>query len=306
MKALITGINGFIGKHLTAELENAGVKVTGIDVQKGDYGYVADLINQKVVNTIMAKEKPDYIFHLASPILRSDQLIDDTLTKNLQVDLYGTVNLLQSARKLKKRPKVLISGTAAVYKKNQDKPFKETDPLEPKTAYGLSKLTQELIAMELAKSYQIPLVVSRSILLIGPQQAEGFVVNDLVKQTVKIEYKQVKPQLVIGNLNTKRDFTDIRDGVKAYYLLMKKGKPGEYYNVCSGQVTEIKTIVQWLEKNSRVKFEIKQSPKWRKNDLAIIQADNQKLLKLGWQPQYSLTDSLLTILNYWRSELKAF
>jgi len=303
MKAFITGISGFTGIHLTELLKKEGFKVTGIDLKKGNY-YQCDLTDKEKLSEIVLREKPDYVFHLASPILRSDKLIDETLVKNLNVDLFGTVNLIEAVSKLDKKPKVLITSTAAVYRQNMGEPFKETDKLEPRTAYGLSKLTQELIGLKLAESYSLPLVVSRSILLIGANQAEGFVVNDLIKQVAEMEVKGRKAVLEVGDLKTRRDFTDIRDGVKAYLTIIKKGEPGEIYNVCSNRTVEIREIVEWLMKNSRVKFRVKEKLEWRKNDLDVLVGNNTKLKKLGWKAGFTLDDSLKEILDYWRNIFK--
>ncbi len=304
MKAFITGISGFTGKHLVDYLKEEKINVTGLDINKNRY-YQSDLSDEARLNKIILKEKPDYVFHLASPIIRSDRLIDETLSRNLEVDLFGTVNLLKSLNLLKKKPKVLIAGTAAVYKTNQGRPFFETDPVEPRTAYGLSKLTQELVSLRLAKSYQIPLMISRSILLIGIHQKQGFVVNDLVRKVVEIEKETRKPILQIGDLKTLRDFTDIRDGVKAYLTILEKGKAGEIYNVCNQKGVSIREIVKWLQKNCQKKISVKEKSSWRKNDLNVLIGKNTKLTKLGWKPEFSLEDSLTEVLSYWRRELKA-
>ena len=303
MKAFITGISGFTGVHLSHLLIEKGIKVTGIDLCKGEY-YQADLKDKNKIKEVILKERPDYVFHLASPILRSDQLLDETLVKNMEVDLFGTVNLLGAISQLRTKPKVLITGTAAVYQKNNGRAYRESDKLEPRNAYGLSKLTQELVSLKLAQSYQVPLMISRSILLIGTHQAEGFVINDLVKQVVMIENNKQKSVLSVGNVKTQRDFLDITDGVRGYLTLIKKGKPGEIYNVCSGKGTEIKQIIDWLKINSRVKFTVKEKSQWRKNDLDVLVGDKTKLTKLGWKPKIKLEDSLSRILDYWRNTFK--
>lgn len=292
MKALITGSSGFVGFHLSRFLKTKKIKAVGVDRKKF-----------KKIDQVIEAEKPDWVFHLASPVLRSDQLMDESLAKNLKMDIFGTVELLQSVAKLKKKPKVLIAGTAAVYKQKKSGVYKESDPVEPKTGYGLSKLTQELISDQLAKSYKIPLIITRSVLFIGSHQKQGFVVNDLVKQVVEIEKGLRKPVLEVGNLEVKRDFMDIRDGVKGFYLVMKKDKAGEIYNVASNQAIAIRKIVDWLKQNSTAKFKIKQKKAWRKNELKIIQADNTKLKSLGWKSEHALDDSLKDILNFWRKNI---
>jgi len=305
MKAFITGISGFTGHHLVKLLKSKGIKVTGIDLVKGKY-YQCDLTDKQKLEKIILKENPDYVFHLASPIIRSDKLMDETLAKNLKVDLFGTVNLLQVISKLAKKPKVLISSTAALYKQSNKGVFKETDMLEPRTAYGLSKLTQELISLKLAKSYNIPLLISRSILLIGTHQDEGFVVNDLVKQVAEMEAGKTSKVLQVGNLKTKRDLTDVRDGVKAYLTIIEKGRPGEVYNVCNNSQVKISQIVGWLKNNSEQSFKVKEKKEWRKNDLSVLMGDNGKIKNLGWKPKYQLEESLQEILNYWRKEISTF
>ncbi|AKM79453.1 MAG: GDP-D-mannose dehydratase [Candidatus Beckwithbacteria bacterium GW2011_GWB1_47_15] len=306
MRAFITGIDGFTGRHLVEFLKKKGIRVTGVDLETTRYNRL-NLTDREKLFEVLKKTKPDYIFHLASPILRSDRLIDDNLAKNLEVDLFGTVNLLQAASNLTKKPRVLIAGTAAVYKPEEKKPFKENAGLEPATAYGLSKLTQELVCLSLAKSYRLPLIITRSILLIGPHQSPGFVVNDFCRFVAECEAGKEKPVLKTGNLSIKRDFTDVRDGVKAYLSLIKKGKAGEVYNVCSGRVYSIGEVVDWLKKNSLKPFRVLASKKkLRANDPKVITADNTKLRQAtGWRPEVSFEESLKDTLNYWRNEIKA-
>ena len=143
MKALITGISGFSGRHLANLLEKEGITVTGIDRSKNT-SYQADLTDKETVAKILTAEQPDYIFHLASPLIRSDQLVDQALIDNLKVDLFGTINLIEAAARLKTKPRILITGTNAQYQSSQ-KLISEVYPLQPLTGYGLSKLTQELV-----------------------------------------------------------------------------------------------------------------------------------------------------------------
>jgi len=304
MKAFITGIDGFTGKHLVNLLKKENIEVSGISLNPETKYIHCDLLDKSKLEKSIKKIKPDYVFHLASPILRSDKLIDKALAKNLEVDLFGTVNLLQAINNLVKKPKTLIVSTAAVYQKNKGEPFKETDKLKPRTGYGLSKLTQELVSFKIATSYNIPLIISRSILLIGTHQAKGFVVNDLLKQVAEMEMSKTKPVLWIGDLKTKRDFTDVRDGVRAYLTLLEKGKSGEIYNVCNNKPVEIREIIEWLKEKSKFKFKVKEKSKWRNNDLDILVGNNEKLKNLGWKPEYKLEESLQEIFDYWRNTFK--
>lgn len=295
MKALITGISGFTGKHLARLLKKEKILVTGIDVHKGEY-YQADLADKKRLTEILTKEKPDYIFHLASPVIRSDQMVDEALVKNLKVDLFGTVNLIETAAKLKQKPRLLITGTAAEYDPAIIGPRQETGRLKPNTSYGLSKMTQELVSRKLAESYGLELIYTRSFLLIGSGQKPGFVINDWCKQLA-----QEKKTLVTGNLSIKRDFTDVRDGARAYWLLMNKGKSGEIYNVCSGKSRELKEVIKLLKQVVKTDFVVDEDKnRFKNNDPLELFGDNTKLKALGWRPEISLEKSLKDIIDYWR------
>jgi GDP-4-dehydro-6-deoxy-D-mannose reductase len=285
MKALITGAGGFTGRHLTQLLKSQ--KITVIK-------FAGDLKNQANVRHQLLTVKPNWIFHLASPILRADRLLDKNLAANLEVDLFGTTYLLEAAANLKTKPKILITGTAAQYAPSPQ-PLTETSPLKPLTSYGLSKLTQELVSRKLAQSYHLPLVFTRTFLLIGPGQKPGFAVNDLCRAVAKGQ-----TQLVLGNPAIRRDFTDVRDACRAYYLLMQTGQVGEVYNVCSGQTVSLTEIVNRLAVLIGSKLTLKTKTVWRQNDPPVVCGDNRKLTHLGWQPQISLDQSLTDTLNYWR------
>lgn len=304
MKAFITGIDGFTGRHLARYLKTKKIKVSGIDRKKGSRYINCDLLDKKKLSQIIKRIKPDYIFHLASPLIRSEQLIDEALEKNLEVDLFGSVNLLTAAAQLKQKPKILITGTAAEYRETGSKPIKETAWLEASTSYGLSKLTQELVCRQLAKSYSLPLVCSRTFLLMGTGQKPGFVITDFARQVAKIEQGKQTAVLKAGNLSIKRDFTDVRDAVRAYWLLMKKGKADEAYNVCSGKSHSLKQVVDFFQKAAKKKFKVKEEKKrLRENDPVIVVGSNQKLKRTtGWEVKISFEQSLQEILDYWRTK----
>lgn len=288
MKAFITGISGFSGRYLQLYLKSRRVSV---------FGLTGNLRDKNNVSKQLQAAKPDWIFHLASPVLRSDALIDEVLIKNLEVDLFGTVNLIEAAATLKKKPKLLITNTAAIYAPSA-KPIKETDELKPQTSYGLSKLTQELVSRQLCAAYKLPLIMTRTFLLIGPGQKTGFVATDIAKMIAS-----GAKTITLGNLNIKRDFTDVRDAVSAYYLLMQKGKPGEVYNVCSQAIISINDICQRLITLSGRQISLKTKTNWRLNDPAIVCGNNAQLTRLGWQPKITLDQSLKDTLNYWKKNV---
>jgi len=302
MKALITGISGFSGTHLAQLLKKKGLQVSGIDKDKQTKYVNCNLTNKQKVFRVVKETKPDFIFHLASPLIRSDQLIDKSLEKNLEVDLFGSVNLLLAAAELNKKPRILISGTAAVYQEAGKKALIETSPLQPITSYGLSKLTQELVCRKLADSYGLPLILTRTFLLVGPGQKPGFVITDFAKQVAEIEIGKRPAVLKTGNLNVRRDFTDVRDTALAYWLLIKEGKPGETFNVSSGKSQSLKTVVSFFQQQSKKKFVVKQDKqRLRQNDPNEVIGNNQKIKKaVGWQPKIGFEESLLNTLHYWR------
>ena len=304
MKALITGISGFSGRHLVNLLEKEGITVTGIDRSDNKYKRV-DLTDKKELVATLTEEKPDYIFHLASPLIRTDQLIDQALIDNLKVDLLGTVNLIEAAALLKTKSKILITGTNAEYQASQQ-PISEDTPLKPLTGYGLSKLTQELVGKTLADSYDLEVVTTRTFHLIGPGQSPGFVVTDFCRQIALMEVNKAKPEITVGNTLIRRDFTDVRDAVSAYLLLMQKGKSGETYNVCTGTNFSLEEIINKLKDLAKTDFKVVSlNNRLRQNDPDSITGDNKKLKALGWKPEYDLDTSLKDTLSYWRSEVKA-
>lgn len=303
MKALITGISGFSGQHLAHLLEKERITVTGIDRSDNKYRRV-DLTDKKELVTTLAEEKPDYIFHLASPLIRTDQLIDQALIDNLKVDLFGTVNLIEASASLKIKPKILITGTNAEYQASQQQ-ISEDTPLKPLTGYGLSKLTQELVGKTLADSYGLKVVTTRTFHLIGPGQSPGFVVTDFCRQIALMEINKAKPELAVGNTLIRRDFTDVRDAVSAYLLLIQKGEPRETYNVCTGTSFTLNEIISKLKDLAKTDFKVVSlDNRLRQNDPDSITGENKKLKALGWQPEYDLDASLKDTLNYWRSEVK--
>lgn len=326
-KAFITGINGFTGSHMAELLVKNKVKVCGIvrDLKKTDNLktfrskirlWQFDLTqNPDKLQKILFEFCPDFIFHFASPLLRSPIMDGKILRKNLQVDFSGTIKLLEAVLKLKKKPKILVTGTNAVYQIKNNKSLKENTPFGPTCPYGLSKFVQETSAFAFCRKNKIPLIYTRTFHLIGPGQRLGFVVPDIAKQITEIEKDIKKPIIYVGNIKSKRDFTDVRDAVLAYWLIINKGKNYEIYNVCSGKSHSVEEIINsfLLERRTKIgdsclrrndKEEcrndiriIQKKEKFRKGEILNIVGNNQKIKNLGWQAKIPFEKSLADTLS---------
>ena len=314
-KAFVTGISGFTGSHMSELLLAKGFTVAGIaqssrrlinikHLKNKLSFFECKLSNEKKLKKIIENFSPNYVFHFASPIIRSQSMNINSLKINLQTDLFETMNLLDIISALKNKPVVLITGSNAEYQISNKNPITEDCLLYPQSSYGLSKLTQEFASFNFAKSHSLPLVYTRTFHLIGPRQTPDFVVSDFARQIAQIELGQRKPQLFIGNSLVKRDFTDVRDAVRAYWLAISKGKSYQIFNICSGKSVSIKKIIKLLQTYSKSKIKIiKQKIRFRNGDPLEIVGNNKKIRNLGWQPRYSIEESLKDTLNYWRNLL---
>ncbi|MBW2996338.1 GDP-mannose 4,6-dehydratase [Candidatus Woesearchaeota archaeon] len=306
MKAFITGINGFVGKHLSALLLSRGFEVHGIDLSDSFDGdskvnyQKADLLAPEELNQLMLKIKPDYIIHLAGFSSVKKSFEQPELCRKINVT--GTKNLLDAVLSAKINPKILIITSADIYGTPKSVPIPETAELNPVSPYAESRKEQEEICKQYMEKLQI--IISRSFPHIGPGQAPIFVTSDFAKQIVEIE-KGKEPTIKTGNLEAKRDFTDVRDVVKAYLLALEKCKPGETYNICSGKEYSIKEILDMLLSLSQAEIKIEQDPdRMRPSDIPILQGDNSKFKEqTGWSPEIPIETTLKDILDYWRNNI---
>ena len=252
---------------------------------------------RKLINRI----KPDRIYHLAG-----FSSVGESFAKPLdvvEVNVRGTLYMLEILRKVKKRIKLLVVSSSDVYGKvkTMDLPIKETHPLKPVSPYGSSKACADLLAFQYYQSYGIPVIRTRSFNHTGPRQRLGFVVPDFASQIAKIDQGVSKAIMKVGNLSAKRDISDVRDVVRAYYLLMEKGRPGEAYNVCSGKAYRIETLLSTLLRFSTKDIKIRKKDKTRPAEIPILLGDNSKMEKeLGWKPRISIHKTLKDTLDYWK------
>ena len=310
MKALITGINGFVGEYLSDFLISNQIDVYGtvlseevsIENISDNKIFKMDLLDKNEVNKIIAEINPDYIFHLAGQSSVALSWKKPDLTIN--VNVIGTINLLEAVKLYSNKSKVLIVGSSDQYGivNPEQCPISENTPMNPQSPYATSKKTQEEIAIQYFKAFKIDTIIVRAFNHIGPKQNKGFVIADFASQIAEIEKEKKAAIIKVGNLDAKRDFTDVRDVVRAYYLVMTNGKPGEIYNVGSGITYKIKEILDKLLSLAKVSIYIeKDNDKMRPSDVPLIQCDNSKIsTECGWTLQYPIDQTLIDTLNYWR------
>lgn len=314
-KILITGASGFAGGYLSEYLYSQNkFEIFGTyhskesflnsPVKEKIHFQKIDLINSENVLNIIGKIKPDYIFHLAAASAPSESFKDPV--KTFQNNVIGQINILEAMKKNNLlKSKILITSSCEVYGYvgPEDLPVDEMTQLRPATPYAVSKVTQDYLALQYFLSYKLQCIRVRPFNHTGPRQEAKFVASDFSKQIAEIEKKKKEPVIHVGNLEAKRDFTDVRDIVKAYSQLLEKGVPGEVYNVGSGKSYSAKEILDILLRNTKCKISIKTDPqKIRPADSPDIVCDNQKLVDLtGWKAEIPLTKTLQDILDYWRN-----
>lgn len=312
MKAMIIGGAGFVGAYLTRHLHDdlkwkvvvtkmpqeqikANVKVVDLNILESD----------KVVS-LLQEEKPDYIFHLAAQSSVAVSWKNPGLT--VDVNIKGAVNVLEAVRVMEKPARMLLIGSGEEYGHilPEESPIKETNHVRPGNIYAATKACQNMLGAIYAEAYQMDVMMVRAFNHIGPNQAPIFVVADFCKQVAEMEAGMRKPIMQVGNLSAKRDFTDVRDVVRAYGLLVQYGKAGETYNVGSGQAIAIEQILQMIVSKSALDIQIEIDPeKLRPVDVPIIEADTQKLVQMtGWKREISLEQTIQETLDYWRKEVK--
>ncbi len=300
MRALITGIGGFVGPYLKRHLSENNFEVYGMDISSGkDVDYETDILNKKEVEDCIINIKPDLVFHLAAQSSVKLSFSQPKLTMN--VNVKGTAHLLNAVKTHIPDSKVLIVSSADVYGVSKKIPIREDFELSPVSSYGKSRLEQEKLAL----SYGLNLVICRSFPHTGPGQRPIFVCSDFAKQIAEIENGK-ESIIYIGNIDVKRDFTDIRDIVRAYLLALKKCDFNEVYNVCSGKSHSIREILDILLGFTDKEVQIRtDTAKLRKGDISILEGDNSKFVKkTGWKPEILLERTLKDLLDYWRKNLR--
>ena len=307
--ALVIGAGGFVGTYLIRHLLELGTyEVSATKIQgealsiDGTAVYTLDLADRAGIDSLLAKVRPDVIFHLAAVSSvalswKKPQLVVD-------VNIKGTLNLLDAVRDSVFSPRMLLIGSGEEYGHVNAKnvPICEDTYLRPGNIYAASKAFQGMLGSIYAEAYGMDIVMVRAFNHIGPGQSEIFVVSDFCRQVACIEKGLQEPVIRVGNLAAKRDFTDVRDVVRAYVMLVQKGRAGEFYNVGSGNALAIQDILDIILSKTAHQIAIEvDAEKFRPVDVPIIEADITKLVEeTGWERQYSLETTVEETLDGWR------
>jgi GDP-4-dehydro-6-deoxy-D-mannose reductase len=313
MKVLITGIAGFVGSHLAELLLEKGDEVFGIclaceslenirEIKKDLHLTNCDITDFDQLSKVIRRINPDEIYHLAalSSVGKSFGHPADTIETNVS----GTLYLLEILRNRRKEVRILIVGSSDMYGvvKPKDIPITEEKPLLPVSPYGSSKAMCDLLAYQYFKSYGVQAIRVRAFNHTGPRQGMGFVVPDFASQIAKIEADILPPVMKVGNLSSKRDLSDVRDIVRGYQLLMKEGKAGEAYNICSGKAYSIKNVLKGLLSLSKKKIRVRMNEKMnRPAEIPVLVGENSKIKRdTGWRQKIPIEKTLQDTLNFWR------
>jgi GDP-4-dehydro-6-deoxy-D-mannose reductase len=298
MRALITGVAGFVGPHLARELTAAGHEVVGLDLKTGP-----DLLDSERWAAVVGQQRPDAIYHLAgwSDVGRSWQEPIPTF----QVNALGTMSVLEAAAAASVA-RVLVVSSADVYGTvaPEQQPIAETHPLQPRSPYGVSKQSAEALAMRYARACDLGVIVVRPFNHVGPGQSTRFAAPAFAAQIAEAE-RRGGGEVVHGDLQAKRDLTDVRDVVRAYRLLVEAGEPGEVYNVCSGIAVTMESVLAMLVEKSKVPIQTALDPsRLRPIELPVLQGSRHKLTSAtGWEPALPLGQTLTDVLEDARARI---
>lgn len=306
---LITGGTGFAGTHLVEYLLSQKERNIHVTSHSGRDNFLGDLIpnenihkldlsNQKEVEDLIKNLQPDHVYHLASisTVENSFEKMREIMQNNIDLQ----INVLDAIKKFSKESKVLVITSAEQYKKSEEK-LSETSAIEPNNPYAVSKATQDMLAY-VYSVLGLKIIRARPFNHIGERQKTNFAVPAFASQIAKIEKNQ-QDILKVGNLEAIRDFTDVKDMVRAYHLLMTKGEIGEVYNIGSGFGIKVKDVLEKLTRMAKVKIQVVEDPaRMRPVDNHFIVADNSKIVALGWHPTIPIDQTLTRTLNYFRSQ----
>jgi GDP-4-dehydro-6-deoxy-D-mannose reductase len=317
VKVLITGITGFVGSHLAELCQSLGdVEVVGTYRWRSPRNNIAhlkdlalvemDILDATSCHKTLAAVQPDWIFHLAAQSFVPTSWSAPAST--ISTNVLGQLNLFEALRALDRldtRFHVCGSSEEYGYVAREETPITEDNPLRPLSPYGVSKVGQDLLGYQYFRSYGLHTIRTRAFNHGGPRRGEVLLPSDFAKQIAEIEKGLREPVVKVGNLEALRDFTDVRDIVRAYWLALEKGEPGEVYNIGTGNAPSIREILERMLSMTEASVEVRQVPeKMRPSDVEILISDSSRFrAATGWEPQISLDQMLSDTLEYWRERV---
>jgi GDP-4-dehydro-6-deoxy-D-mannose reductase len=315
MRVLITGVAGFVGRHLAAHLfaeggheiwglARAGHELVGLD--PSIRLLVADMTNRDSVETAIAESRPEAIYHLASQA--SVKRSFDSPLETLQNNMVGQVHLLDACILSAPQARILVVGSNEEYGLTDpdELPIKENKELRPVSPYAVSKVTQDMLGHQYFRARNLQIVRVRPFTHIGPGQAQGFVTTDFAMQLAQMELGRCEPTMSVGNLDGVRDFSDVRDVVRGYRLLIERGEAGEVYNLGSGVGITIRSILDQLLSLTDVRPTVVSDPsRMRPSEIPAMYADCSKIYaQTGWKTEITFERTLSDVMDDWRQRVR--
>ena len=303
MKALITGSSGFIGSHLTAEFEANGYEVVRCDLKETKDTVAMDIMNPEMIQSVLEKHQPDVIINMAGQANVGLSWKKPQLT--VQLNTVGLINILETVRAVNPQIRVIAVGSSDEYGNLKEIGANVTEdiPVKPITPYAISKQAQELFAQLYVRSYGMDICMIRLFNLGGPGQAKGYIISDFSSGIAEVEAGK-KEFMSVGNLESARDFTHVKDACRAVRLIVEKGHTGEVYNISSGVTHKVQEVLDKLVVMAKIPVEVRQDPaRMRPSDTPVVCGNHDKLTAhTGWQPKLGLDQILEDALDYWRAQ----
>lgn len=319
-RVLITGISGMAGSHLADYLlaNEKNCQIFGTKRWRSPMDNIAHLTDKvsflecELTDAtgcveVMKKVKPDYVFHLAAQSFVHASWSNPYAAVNDNVLMQ--LNLFEAIRHTGINPKVQVALSSEEYGRvfENELPIREGNPLRPLSPYAVSKVGQDMLAYQYWSSYGLQVIRTRAFNHEGPRRGEVFVTSNFAKQLAEIELGLKAPVLHVGNLNAQRDWTDVRDVVRAYWIAANQGTPGQDYNIASGVTRTVREMLDFLLSICKVRVEVQTDPtRLRPSDVDVLLGDPSKFKNAtGWKPEISFEQMMTDLLDYWRQKLKA-
>lgn len=315
-KVFVTGIAGFVGSHLAEHLLDKGYEIYGLCRPRSKTDHIeaiknklhledADLLDTHSLYKTITRIKPDYIFHLAAQSFVPTSWVSPSVT--LEVNIVGSANLFEAVRQSGTDPVIQIACSSEEYGlvHTSELPITEENPLRPLSPYAVSKIAMDYLGYQYHSSYNVKIIRTRGFNHTGPRRGETFAESNFAKQIALIEKGKQEAVIRVGNLEAKRDYTDVRDMVRAYILAVELCDWGDVYNISTGKAIKIGDMLKLLLSYSKIKVDIKEDiARMRPSDVPVLIGDNNKFVqKTGWKAQIPFEKTMEDLLNYWRERV---